>query len=164
MPLPPPPAEPPRVTTLDGLAPKFRAQVEALFAKMREDGHRPIVGEAIRTPERAEWLAGFGRTWDDGRGQVTKALDGSLTWHAYGLAVDVWDGSRASDPWNVTGDFRASLGSNAAAVGLVWGGLWQMRDYPHVQWADMKVGPGLVAQGLYKAGRPFEVWPIVGAA
>lgn len=159
--LPKPPAEPERIASLDGLAPRFRAAVERMLAEMRAAGFKPVVYESLRTNERQAWLHGFGRTWDDGRGKVTQVATAEYGWHLYGLAVDI---VCAKTGWDDPKFFRA-LGAAAKDEGLEWGGSWPMRDMPHVQFGHpMRRSPSARAVELRRAGGNEAVWKAVGAA
>ena len=132
------PPEPKRIHSWDGCAPGFVRKVEALLADLERDNWHPQVGETLRSTERVEWLHGFGRDYDDDRGIVTGATDGSTTWHGYGLAVDIWNGALKA-PWAIGGTaFADALRDAAAEHDLTWGGAWKMADYPHLQWAPMR--------------------------
>lgn len=154
--LPLPPREVPRVTSLDGLAPKFRADLEAMLAQVPD----AIVGETIRTPERQEYLWGFGRLYDDDRGEVTGAKSALYSWHGYGLAADIW---RKGVLWRATPLWFRTMGEVAKAHGLQWGGDWQRDDEPHVQFGTLKDKPSYVSRGLYASGGVEAVWRAVGA-
>ena len=75
--LPDPPPEVPADDDIAKLAPRFAEKVLDLIAEMRRRGHDPVVVEAFRSDERQSWLYGFGREYDDGRGNVTGASTGS---------------------------------------------------------------------------------------
>lgn len=162
MSLPKPPAEVQRQRSLDTLAPRFRAAVERLLVEMRKAGFKPVVFEALRTDARQEFLYGFGRRYDDGRGRVTNAPNTDTTWHGYGLAVDIVD---ATCGHAAPAAFWNALGVAARDEGLVWGGDWKMRDLPHVQWgAPMRESPSARAVELREQGGLPAVWKVVGAA
>jgi hypothetical protein len=161
MALPKPPREISADRDLAKLAPRFRAAVERVLAEMRRAGFQPAVVEALRTPERQEYLFGFGRSYDDGRGVVTQASTADWSWHGYGLAVDIVCAKRA---WDAPPEFWRALGAAARDEGLVWGGDWKMRDLPHVQWgAPMRQAPSARAPKLRDEGGLEAVWRAVGA-
>jgi peptidoglycan L-alanyl-D-glutamate endopeptidase CwlK len=62
---------------------------------------------------------------------VTNAPAG-LSAHNYGLGVDFVRMVGVTPSWH-EGDY-ATLGEEAAKVGLEWGGHWREPDRPHVQW------------------------------
>lgn len=128
---------------------------------MHARGFDAVVFESYRSPERAAWLYGFGRKYDDGRGVVTNAADNTHTWHAYYLAADIIS---ASKEWDAPEAFWEALGECAKAEGLVWGGDWHMQDKPHVQHGPpMRVSPSpRAAQIVAHYGCP-ALWQEVGA-
>jgi hypothetical protein len=132
--LPLPPAEIPRISSLDALQPKFRAQVEAIVQGMKDAGFKPLVFETVRTNERQRFLYGFGREYDDGRGQVTRVKTAAGGCHLPGLAVDIVEND--DTPWIAVPKFWKTLGQLAKAQGCVWGGNWKRADLPHVQAAE----------------------------
>lgn len=124
-------------------------------------GYPVKVAETMRTAERQAYLYGFGREYDDGRGEVTKAETHLVSWHGYGLAADLVHGERF---WNATRDFWDALGKCAELRGLTWGGRWTSPDRPHVQWGQCRRSPSRRARELLAQGGLPEVWRIVGAA
>lgn len=170
-PLPRPPREVPVVRTLDGLAPKFRDALLATVRDMEAWGYDPLIFETLRTDERQQFLHGFSRKYDDGRGRVTNSRDADESWHFYGLAADIVS---ATLYWKAPWDFWATLGLAARRNGLRWGADWdndgessdeRFADRPHVQWgAPMRRSPSPLARRLYDAGGARRVWQAVGAA
>lgn len=162
-PLPLPPADaPPRIDTLDGLAPRFREALELLLADMRHAGHAVKVFETLRTNRRQEYLFGFGREYDDGRGAVTKAWSARGGWHFYGLAADIVQDD--ATPWIAPQAFWNDLGRFAEVRGLTWGGRWKMLDLPHVQWGRCRPSPSSQSRIAFDRGGNPAVWHAVGAA
>lgn len=161
MPLPKPPRpEPPRITELDDLAPKFRVAVENILRDMGERGHKCKVFESLRTNERQRWLYGFGREYDDGRGDVTGAMTARGGWHYYGLAVDIVEDD--STPWRASQLFWSDLGRIAEIHGCKWGGRWKRLDLPHVQWGTLRKSPSEKAH-YYDLQSRQTLWRKVGA-
>ena len=126
-----------------------------------------IVAETLRTPERQQFLYGFGRRYDDGRGVVTYSSDADETWHGFGLAADVWSRSKL---WRAGDEFWKKLHQLARKHGLVSGADWdndgEMDDWdkPHLQWgAPMRRSPSPRAARLMKDGGFEAVWREVGA-
>lgn len=152
-----PPPEIPVVTSLDGLAPKFRAKVSLLL----EIPDR-LVSESLRSNARQQYLYGFGRAYDDGRGIVTHSQDGDETWHHFGLAVDIVS---ALHGWDAPDAFWTQLGRDARDLGLSWGGDWHgFKDLPHVQSGPpMRQSPSPRAARLFADGGYEAVWREVGA-
>lgn len=156
--LPPPPPEPPAISDTTGLAPQFRAKLLNVLLAVADKGYRPVLRETLRTTERAAWLYGFGREYDDGRGIVTNAPNALKTWHHYALAADV--GDRRYESGNEPACFWDALRDAAHAEGLTWGGDWQMRDLPHVQWYcdGMHVSPSDHAAAVLASDGVEAVW------
>jgi hypothetical protein len=159
--LPKPPAEIPRISSLDALAPKFRAAVERIVAGMKEAGFKPLVFETMRTNARQSFLYGFGREYDDGRGRVTNARTAEKSWHFYGLGVDIVEND--STPWTAEPAFWTTLGKLARENGCDWGGDWTKPDRPHVQWGLCKQSPSQLAVMLIETGGMEAVWDAVRA-
>jgi hypothetical protein len=111
--LPPPPKEIPVNRSLDVLAPRFRARVQMVVAGMVGLGLDAYVFETLRTNERQNYLYGFGRRYDDGRGVVTHSIDADESWHHYGLAVDIISESKG---WDAPPKFWRVLGETARAA------------------------------------------------
>jgi len=156
--LPAPTATVPVQRGLDGLAPRFREKLERLLEMVPYAS----VAETLRTDARQQFLFGFGRTWDDGRGIVTHSETALDTWHHYGLAADLVHRNKG---WEAPQAWWQELGTAAKALGLEWGGDWTFRDYPHVQWgAPMRRSPSPSAAQLLAAGGTPAVWTRVEAA
>lgn len=156
---------------MSGLAPLFRVRVEAVLSDMVAWGFDPWVFETLRTDARQRFLFGFGRTWDDGRGVVTRSETALDTWHGYGLAVDIIDRKLL---WKADRWFWETLGLSAQRHGLVWGADWNANgrsddeglvDRPHIQWgAPMRRSPSVRAAELLRSGGMPAVWREVRAA
>ena len=105
------------------LLPGFAAKVESLFARMRAQGHDPMLWEGYRSPERAQKLS------DKGTGI-------KMSMHCLGAAVDIVD---EDDMWKATPEFWDCLGDEAEALGLtVLYRNGRRRDRPHVQAIPVK--------------------------
>lgn len=139
MPLPKPPEEVPVISRINALAPRMQEAVAAIIKEMADAGHNAKVFETLRTPERQAFLFGFGRTYDDGRGLVTKVSDSRKGWHHFGLAVDIVQNDNS--PWDAPQSFWQTLGKCAEKHGLAWGGRWKFLDLPHSQWAKCPTSP-----------------------
>ena len=156
---------------MQGLAPRFREAVERVLERMRADGHDPLVFETLRTEQRQQFIYGFGREYDDGRGVVTHSESAADTWHGYGLAVDIVSASKL---WSASKQFWISLGIAVREEGLIWGADWNSNgrsdderfvDRPHVQWGNgMRRSPSSKAVQLMATGGYQAVWAAVGAA
>jgi hypothetical protein len=172
MSLPKPPSEVKRQSTLDGLAPKFRASlVQMCDDVFRETGARPLIFETLRTTARQRHIYGFGRTWDDGRGIVTHSRDADESWHweRFGLAADVihptlkWDAPSAW--WKAV---ERAAEANALTSGADWDGNDATRetfvDRPHVQWGRLRRSPSPRARRIVDSKGTAALWVEVGAA
>lgn len=155
-----PPPEVPVDKDIFKLAPLFAEKVMAVMMDLNRMGHDATMAEGFRSDERAAFLYGFGREYDDGRGIVTNAKDGSKTWHRYGLAADIVSKSKG---WDAPEKFWTELANVALATGLNPGGRWKFADKPHVQWADMPVSPKDEDWKLLQSDGPNAVWKKYGA-
>jgi len=159
--LPMPPPEVPRQDSLDGLAPKFRTALEAIIRDVEAEGWQVRVFETIRTNERQEYLYGFGREYDDGRGPVTRSPTATKSWHIYGLAADLVQDD--ATPWVAPQAFWQAIGKAAEKNGCTWGGTWDILDLPHVQLKKCPTSPSTIHQRLLKEDGVESVWGIVDA-
>lgn len=161
--LPAPPPEPPACNSPNGLAPLFLDKVQRVEARMQNRGWHICRRETYRSDERAAWLYGFGRTWDDGRGIVTNATNALKTWHHYWLAVDY--GDARYEPGNEPPAFWTDLKAIGESEGLTCGADWRMKDQPHIQFGrPMRDSPSEEAARLLESGGVEAVWRAVGAA
>lgn len=170
MSLPLPPREVPRCFDVTRLAPKFADKVSDLIVLMEGAGHDPLVYETERTDERQQFLYGFGRHYDDGRGVVTYSEDADETWHGFGLACDIISRSKL---WTAPLQFWKDLERFAELLGLRSGRDWdtddstkeRFVDSPHVQWGSpMRRSPSPRAARLREQGGLMAVWREVQAA
>lgn len=175
MALPLPPREVPVDNDVEKLAPFFHRDVLRLLIRMRKRGFDAVVFEACRSPERAKYLYGFGREYDDGRGVITKAATVWETWHGFGLAVDIISESKR---WNASAEFWSALGEECRSLGLRWGNDWDMdgvpverdadenfSDRPHVQWGPpMRRYPSPLAKQIFEENGLEALWRTVKAA
>lgn len=154
------PSEVPAQRTSAGSAPGFVARVEAMLQDLA-GGLPEHPFEWLRTAERQEFLYGFGRDYDDGRGKVTAANTQLYSWHGFGLAVDIVE--KDATPWNAPASFWNDIGDAAEANGLIWGGRWHRPDLPHVQMGGLTPSPGPGDRDLYEAEGIEAVWRRYGA-
>lgn len=161
--MPDPPPEVPASNNMTLLAPLFAEKVFSLLVDMKEKGHDAIVREGFRSDERQAWLYGFGREYDDGRGNVTNAPTGAKSWHRYGLAVDIVSASQGD---NASPQFWRDLEEIAVSHGLTSGSDWHRKDEPHVQWyiPGMHVTPSDHAWELLQSSGMEAVWQELKAA
>lgn len=156
------PPEPGAITSLDVLAPGVRGPLERTLEDMDTHGMGAIVRETQRTDARQQWLYGFGRSYDDGRGIVTYAQSARQSWHYFRLAADVVHKTLEDRaPW----EFWERLAAVAEAYGLAAGQRWKdrKRDAPHLQYRQMRVSPSPLAYAAFVHGGAEAVWRIVGA-
>jgi hypothetical protein len=162
--LPKPPKEVPINRDVNSLTLGFRTKVVAFLARMHELGSTgAYIGEALRTNARQRFIWGFGREYNDGRGQVTNAKTAEKSLHAYGCAIDVWDRDNPKEPWapkNPT-QFYANVVKACKELGIRWGGDWngngildqKLVDRPHIQDLRAPISPTAQDQKDFLAGR-----------
>jgi hypothetical protein len=168
--LPAPPPEIPASRDMTKLAPLFAEKVFTVLADMKARGFDAIVREGFRSDERQAWLYGFGREYDDDRGNVTGAPTGAKSWHRYGLAVDIVSATLEDD---APAAFWTALMEVAESIGLTSGDDWDRdgvpvesdpdehrADKPHVQWwtPGMHVIPSDHAWQLLQSQGVEAVW------
>lgn len=158
----PPKPEPPRIWTFEDCAPRFSAACDRIITDMADRGHAVKAFETIRTPERQRYLFGFGRVWDDGRGDVTKVDNVFEGWHIYGVAADLVQDD--ATPWIAPMAFWNDLGRIAESHGCTWGGRWKQLDLPHIQWGKCPRKPTDDFFALFKSGGRQAVWKVLQAA
>jgi len=147
--------------SLDGLAPKFKAAVEASIAECHAEGLDAVVFESNRSDVLAAVYYKRGRPpTKEYPTPVTNAPDASWSWHGYGLAVDVIS---ASKEWSAGAEWHAKVAAIFKKHSCDWGGDWKAKDLPHFQWGMCKPGPSDVSRTLYAKYRISEVWELVGA-
>lgn len=170
------PPEPASINSLDVLAPKFRAKVDQVLDGLRARGWAGACAkETQRTNERAVWLYGFGRDYDDDRGIVTNVPNAFSGWHFFCLATDFGLKGRDGAPQK----FYQDVFELCEAEGLTSGQDWNHNDIPdtqepgkhfcdnpHAQWwiEGMHVSPTPHAKELYDQGGLQAVWQALGAA
>lgn len=113
----------------DKLQPAFRRSLLVLLKRMAADGYQFVLLEGYRSPERQDALAAMGSRFTQARAFESR--------HQFGLAADIAplrNGVLAfdfDDPW--TQAAYLDLGKEARISGLLWGGLWKLQDYGHVE-------------------------------
>jgi hypothetical protein len=153
--------------------------VRALLAALAVRWPDVRVTETLRTEDRQRWLHALGRTTvaKDGRGKrgtVTGAATAATTWHAYGLAADLFSPTAG---WDVSSPFWTELLARCAEFDLRSGADWNANgltrderfvDWPHVQLRRGPTGievprsPTAVDQADYRAGHLAAVWARYG--
>lgn len=155
------PPEVPVQRSLDLLAPRFASAVRGMLVAL-EGGLPEWPFETLRTAARQEFLFGFSRLYDDGRGPVTDAKSALFSWHGYGLGIDVVE--KDATPWDAPVTFWLGIGTAAEAAGLAWGGRWKKPDLPHVQWGKCPKSPTPADRALAEAEGILAVQRKYGAA
>ncbi len=140
--------------SLDVLAPVFRQRLLAMLDALKGGGQEWVF-ETLRTERRQEYLYGFGRLYDDGRGQVTRAKTALFSWHAYGMAVDIIDKDLL---WKPPPIFWSDLGRQADLHRLTWGGRFSTADLPHVQSGNVPATPTDADRQLFREQGVRAVW------
>ena len=158
------PPEVPVQRDLNLLAPAFRAAVDRVLARLA-GGPIEWPFETLRTRARQDYLIGFGRDYDDGRGLVTGRLTVMplwwKSWHVFGLAIDLVE--KDTTPWNAPESFWMEICTAGEAEGLVSGLRWPHPDRPHLQWGRCPTIPTIEDTFLLRrAGLP-AVWEKYGA-
>lgn len=150
-----------RVSSLTVLAPGFAVKLVYGLKAVQHAGLRVGVFETFRTEARQRWL------YDQGRVRpgeiVTNANSALATWHGYALAADLaftedrihWDWPSEKKVWLEIADLLEPYG-------LVTGASWKLKDYPHVQPANLKPSPGNLARSAVAEGGIQQVWEITG--
>jgi peptidoglycan LD-endopeptidase CwlK len=145
---------------LSQLAPLFRAAVVKAIAECNAQGLDAFVYEAYRSQElQAEYFS-RGRTKRPPLQTVTNAPTNLLSWHGYGLAVDVISRSKG---WNAGRKWFEDVAKIFKANNCKWGGDWQSVDLPHFQWHRCKPSPSAEARALISTLGPVAVWARVEA-
>lgn len=107
----------------------FMQLVLYLLTRMEARGYPMALLEGYRSPEQQTRLAAQGAHVTQARAWESK--------HQFGLAVDlapIKNGVLAiseKEPWAFAA--YQALGEEAQAIGLNWGGRWNMKDYGHVE-------------------------------
>lgn len=153
----------PRVNhDLSLLAPKFAEAVIAALSACRQAGYDAIVFEGQRSPALQALYYARGRTIIPPPHPVTNAPTNLLSWHGYGLAVDVIDRTRYWKPDGGEAWFRA-VADIFKRHDCSWGGDWKKPDTPHFQWHACRPSPSPEAQKLILTKGRMAVWAALGA-
>jgi D-alanyl-D-alanine carboxypeptidase-like protein len=142
------------------LAPKFRDAVDKALAMCASQNLDAFVYETYRSQDTQEKYFARGRTVIPPTTTVTNAPTNLLSWHGYGLAVDVISRSRE---WDAPLEWFEQVAACFRANGCRWGGEWKMQDLPHFQWGLCKPTPSDRARELIVSGGMQSVWDAVGA-
>ena len=119
-------------TNLDHLHPDMRTKIDALLHELRQDGHRPRIAAAYRSPERQRAIRSLGQIASYLGLPPSTMVTKSCHNHRHNgkpasLAIDIWGGPVG--PANATrAKFFHALREGAAAQGLESGGNWTRRN------------------------------------
>ena len=144
------------------LAPKFAAAVTAAIDACNAAGMDAMVYEGFRSQELQAIYYARGRTVIPPTHTVTNAPTNLLSWHGYGLAVDVIHRVKFWEPPGGEAWF-AKVATFFKQQGCSWGGDWTHPDTPHFQWGQCKPSPSAEARQLMAEGGALAVWQKVGA-
>ena len=117
------PVEPTADRDLAHLSPKLNAKVIYILERLRAEGYHPLVLETRRSPGRQAWL----RKWRPGSTRVVHSR------HQDGDACDIGFLVKGACIWSPLYKGWRRLRYYAAEQHLRWGGLWRMRDLPHIE-------------------------------
>jgi len=128
------------------LFPPFLRRVEAVLGELSVLGQHFVALEGYRSPERQLELYAQGRT---APGRIVTGVRFGM--HSCGLAVDLCrdsDAVRAGlQPSWEPADYR-DLADVAERHGLVSGGRWKLKDWPHI---EIPLPPGVTLAQLRAA-------------
>lgn len=136
---------------LMGLHPAFALRVWAVIGMLAEQGISVRVLFGYRSHEEQAILRD---RWK--RGQGGKAVAAGLSWHQYGLAVDMVPYLDADHDakldhseldWNTL--YWKQYAEAAFRVGVIWGGAWKIKDKPHLEWHPgfpQQIKPSMIKQ------------------
>jgi peptidoglycan L-alanyl-D-glutamate endopeptidase CwlK len=142
------------------LAPRFTKAIEAALAECKSKGLDAYVYEAYRSNELQAMYYARGRTVIPPEKPVTNAPNNLLSWHGYGLAVDVISRARR---WDQPREWFEEVAEVLKRFEVKWGGDWTKPDLPHFQWGKCKPSPSDFARQLIGAEGMQAVWKVVGA-
>ncbi len=144
------------------LAPRFAEAVSDALADCRSRGLEAIVYEAQRSQELQALYYARGRSIVPPHHTVTNAPSNLLSWHGYGLAVDVIHRTRF---WKPDGGERwfADVAHIFKQHACRWGGDWTKPDTPHFQWHLCRPSPSQEARQLLLTQGRQAVWQALGA-
>jgi len=140
------------------LYPPFHAKALQLQANCKALGCDYKITSGVRTFAEQDALYAIGRTTGTPGSKVTNAKGGQ-SYHNYGVAVDFARIVNSKAVW-AKSDYT-TLGTEAAKLGLDWGGAWtSFVDIPHVQ-LKVKLGTLQAAYGNGSGGIA-AVWKSLG--
>jgi len=90
---------------------------------------------------------------------VTAAV-GGMSWHNYGIAIDVAPFIAGKPAWSYKkGGIWDRIADLGRSVGMEWGGTWRKPDRPHFEWHPGYKTTGIrIVKGKWEAGeRPIQL-------
>ena len=147
------------------LAPAFRKAVEDAIRECNAPPNNlgAMVYEAYRSQTLQAIYYARGRTTVPPTRTVTNARTNLLSWHGYGLAVDVIHQTKLWSPDGGMAWFR-KVADIFKKHGCKWGGDWTSPDPPHMQWGRCRPSPSDEARRLIAADGIEAVWRAVSAS
>jgi len=112
-----------RISNLDILHPTFRNKVVRMLYECAKQGIEVEVIETYRTPERQEEV----------RRKGFSMLHGGKSKHQHHIAVDIVPKKFGWYMWHDK-ELWAKIGEIGQKQGLIWGGTWRFRDFPHFEY------------------------------
>jgi len=150
-----------RTNDLQYLAPLFREAVERAIDECNTMNQlNAIVYESYRSNTLQQEYYRRGRDVKPPNDPVTNAKTNLLSWHGYGLAVDVIHKDRG---WDIGEKWFRDVARIFKSHGCKWGGDWVHADLPHFQWGKCKPSPSDIARTLIATKGVEAVWDAVGA-
>lgn len=143
------------VKRLSQVHPLLRQRVEAIIARMADQGITLEVVQGLRTAKEQNELYAQGRS-KPGR-KVTNAKAWQ-SFHNYGIAVDLCPFVDGKPQWDAPRKVWNAIGAEAERLHLEWGGRWKFRDLPHVQMPGLSISQCF---DLSKAGSLTPVWDAI---
>lgn len=141
---------------MKNLHPLVLEKTNLLLTKAKEAGLTVEVFHGFRSVEDQNALYAQGRTKP---GPIITKARGGLSWHNYGLAVDVVFGGPKKWSWAESNNW-ALLGKLGKECGFEWGGNWKQVDKPHFQYCG-SIKNIREALRLYQKGGLRAVWQAV---
>lgn len=120
-----------------GLHPQFAVRVRILLGILEPLGVLVLITQGRRTFQEQAALYAQGRTVP---GPVVTNARAGLSFHQYGLAIDVVDvgasgDERGYDPSDYAATNYPRIADEGRKLGMEWGGTWRtIKDEPHLEY------------------------------